>query len=102
MGFSGVNAEYQDFLEQLQLMDITVENLQVQPSISRYELTRLLNAVECTDCINEPIWMFDDYNEQFWNTFTVLPGKDFDDISYLGGNYDELSYYYCVAYVGDQ
>jgi len=97
-----VNASYQDFLGQLEIMNITVDDLLKQDSVSRYELTRLLNAVECTDCVSEPQWMFDDYNNDFWSEFITLPWKDFSDINYLGGLFDNTSYYYCVAYVGDQ
>jgi len=82
-------------------MDITVDELLEQEIVSRYELARLLNAVECVDCIQGPNWMITDYDDPFWLNFIDLPGKDFDDITYLGGIFNEQSYYYCVAYVGD-
>jgi len=45
--------------------------------------------------------MLNKYIQSFWASFTALPGKDFGDISYLWGIYNNVSYYYCVAYVGD-
>jgi hypothetical protein len=35
-------------------MGINTTEINEQDSISRYELARLLNAVECKDCINPP------------------------------------------------
>jgi len=97
-GFSA----YEDFLSQLQVMWITSDDVQNKPSLTRYELTRLLNAVQCIDCIKPDEQKEQFYSEDFWNNFTNLPGKDFGDVSYLGGVFQDLSYYYCVAYVGDQ
>lgn len=94
-------ANYQDFVDQLQTMGIDVSRITAQDVMSRYDLARLLNAVECQDCINPPDWMINRYINNFWSTFIKLPGKDFDEISYLGAPYQEESYYYCVAYVGD-
>lgn len=94
-------ADYQGFLEQLQTMGIDVSRISDQDVISRYDLARLLNAVECQDCINPPDAMINRYVNNFWTEFTKLPGKDFDEITYLGAPYQEESYYYCVAYVGD-
>jgi len=45
--------------------------------------------------------MLDLYDTDYWSDFTVLPGKDFDDILYLWGIFNQTRYYYCVAYVGD-
>ena len=76
-------ADYSDFLNQLQTMGIDTDRISKQETISRYDLARLLNAVECQDCINPPDWMENRYINNFWNTFIKLPGKDFDEISYL-------------------
>jgi hypothetical protein len=82
-------------------MGLDVQKIESQSSISRYDLARLLNMVECKDCIHPNQDMVNKYVQSFWSTFTATPGKDFSDISFLGGMYNDLSYYYCVAYVGD-
>ena len=81
---------------------INIKALQWQSEISRYEITRLLNAVECKDCINPDTSFIDRYTNNFWTVFTVLPGKDFDDIDFQWWMYNNQSYYYCVASVGDR
>ena len=92
-------AAYEDFSNQLETMWLDVNAIESQDSISRYDLARLLNIVECKDCINPNQDMLNKYVQNFWSTFTV--GKDFADISFLGWLYNNSSYYYCVAYVGD-
>ena len=96
---SFTKADFTDFLNQLETMDIPVEQIMDADGISRYTLSRLLNALECKDCIYPDQTMVNDYSSSFWSQFSQLPGKDFDDIAYLGGNWNQTSYYYCVAYV---
>lgn len=79
---------------------IPVEQLLEQDSLSRYQLTRLLNAVECQDCIAPSEAMRSRYHEGFRKEFLQQPGKDFGDISYLSGTHQGINYYYCVAKVG--
>ena len=99
--WSFVWAQYDGFLNQLQTMGINTTDMNQQESVSRYELARLLNAVECKDCIHPPWDYLDRYTNPFRSEFTQLPGKDFNDISYLGWMRESESYYYCVAYVWD-
>ena len=99
--WTSVFATYEEFSRQLGTMWLDIQAIESQSSISRYDLARLLNMVECKDCITPKQDMIDKYIQNFWSTFTVLPGKDFADISFLWGKYNSLSYYYCVAYVGD-
>ncbi len=80
-------------------MGLDTQKIQSQNTISRYDLARLLNIVECKDCINPNQDMISKYVENFWSAFSSW--KDFNDIKYLGGIYNSASYYYCVAYVGD-
>jgi len=82
-------------------MGIDVIGIQEQDAVSRYELSRLLNSVECVDCIYADNWMINQYDWIFWSEFIQLPWKDFDEISYLWGIFKQERYYYCVAYVGD-
>jgi hypothetical protein len=41
--------------------------------ISRYDLAKLLNTVECKDCINVPEDVINKYDNNFWNTFVKIP-----------------------------
>jgi hypothetical protein len=83
-------------------MGIDTTALQGQKGVSRYEITRLLNASECKDCLHPAQTSIDKYTLLFRTTFAATPGKDFGDISYLQALAEENNYYYCVAYVGDQ
>jgi hypothetical protein len=64
-------------------MGLDVRTIENQDSISRYDLARLLNIVECKDCIVPNQDMRNKYMQNFWSTFSATPGKDFADISYL-------------------
>lgn len=81
---------------------INLDQIKQQPTISRYDVTRLLNAVECHDCIVTSEQFKSEYDISFWNKFSVLPWKDFDDIEYKQAIYKWESYYYCVASVWDK
>jgi len=94
-------AAYEDFSNQLQTMGLDVKTIESQNSISRYDVARLLNIVECKDCIHPNQDMISKYVQAFWSLFTAASGTDFTDISFLGGVYNDVSYYYCVAYAGD-
>lgn len=94
-------ASYESFLDNLRQTGIDVDTILDSDEVSRYELTRLLNAVNCEDCVNTPQWMIDKYINPRWSDFTALPGKDFGDIWYRWGIYNWETYYYCVAYVWD-
>ena len=95
---SGRNSVFYQNLNQLL---VPVEAILRQKTLSRYQLTRLLNAVECYDCIVPDKKTHDKYSEAFWTGFVSLPGKDFRDIEYLSWKYQGVNYYYCVAKVGN-
>ena len=94
-----VNAE--TFAERLSQVGLDITSFSNKNSISRYEVTRLLNAANCQDCIQSPDWMRNTYTQDFWNKFRAIDWKDFDDVNYEAGVWNKKSYYYCVAYVGD-
>ena len=94
-------ADYNDFLDNLRLLWIDVDSILTSKSIDRYELTRLLNWVNCKDCINPDSKTQYTYSAQRRNNFANQDGSAFGDISYLWWNYKWQSYYYCVAYVWD-
>jgi len=99
--WTSVFATYDDFSNQLKTMGVDITTIESQTSISRYDVARLLNSVECKDCIHPNQETVTTYGQKFWSTFTKLPNKDFNDIQFLGATYNKASYYYCVAYVGD-
>lgn len=100
--FVGISfANYESFLENLRKTGIEVDEIIRSDQVSRYELTRLLNAVNCEDCINTPSLMLDTYNNNWRENFVSIPGKDFRDIWYEWWSYKGETYYYCVAYVWD-
>lgn len=92
---------YENFSTEIQNMGINVQEFSQRQIISRYELARLLNAVECKDCIQAPNWMIEKYTNPFWSDFIEQPGKDFGDISFQWWSFQWKNYYYCVAYVGE-
>jgi hypothetical protein len=61
---------------------IDILSIKNQSTISRYEVTRILNAVECKDCINPSNNFINKYNKDYRSLFKELPGKDFDEIDY--------------------
>ena len=89
------------FTQRLEEIWLDVEEFSNKKSISRYEMTRLLNAANCEDCIQSPDWMKQSYTKSFWNDFRAIDWKDFNDIDYLGAFWNKKSYYYCVAYIWD-
>ena len=89
------------FSEKLADIGLDIATFSEKNSISRYEVTRLLNAANCEDCIQSPIWMQQTYNQSFWDNFRAIDGKDFNDVDYQWWVWNKKSYYYCVAYVWD-
>lgn len=94
-------SNYDIFLNNLKNTGIPIDEILETNQISRYEVTRLLNTVNCEDCVNTPDWMLNQYANSRWLDFSELPWKDFNDIIFEGANYNKQSYYYCVAYVWD-
>lgn len=99
--FSVLFADFEEFSTLLSQAGINVQKLEQQSSVSRFEIARLLNAVSCEDCVTAPARMVQRYNQQFWQLFSGLPNRDFHDITFRGGRWQQKSYYYCVAYVAD-
>lgn len=95
-------ADFSGFVDQLLTMNIPINKILSNTGITRYELTRLLNAVECKDCIVPNNEYLNRYTNLFWQKFSKEPGRDFDDILYKEALYNKKSYYYCVAYVGEK
>ena len=99
--FAQTVVEISDFEIKAKQAWINLEYLKTQSSISRYDIAKLLNTVECTDCIVPARTITSYYYSWFWDDFIVQPWKDFRDIFYKEAIYNWESYYYCVATVAD-
>jgi len=88
-----------NFMNKLKQNNIWINDIITKSTISRYELTRILNLVECTDCLLPPPRMIRRYTLPFWTEFDNLPWKDFGDIEYKWWIRNDNNYYYCVSYV---
>ena len=95
-------ASYNTFLSNLQQAGIDTQKLITQPTISRFTLARLLNLIECHDCINPPTTSIEKYTPSYRANFIELQDKDFWDIAYRAAPFQGKDHYYCVAYVGDK
>lgn len=102
IGFGSLaHADFSGFIDQLRTMNIPINQILIETGITRYEVTRLLNAVECKDCINPDRSYIDRYTPNYWTTFLGTMGNYFKDIKYNEAKFNKKSYYNCVAYVGD-
>jgi hypothetical protein len=63
-------------------MGMESTKIEAQESVSRYDLARLLNSVECKDCVSPSQELINTYVQNFWSAFVATPGKDFGDISF--------------------
>ena len=88
------------FYKKITQLEIPVWNILLGNTLTRYDFTRLLNAIECQDCIVPDSTMVRKYNEESWQLFQQLPWKYFEDIDYLWWTYNWTNYYYCVANIG--
>ncbi len=100
--FGSAIANEQAFLENLKTTGRDIEELTSKSTISRYEITRLLNAVNCNDCTNPSQSTRESFDSNRWNTFQGEPGNNFWDIQEPYTTYENDNYYYCVAHVGDE
>ena len=90
-----------NFADRLSDIWLNISSFSNKSSISRYEISRLLTAANCEDCVHAPDWMKQRYTKDFWSNFKNIDGEDFDDIDYEAAVRNKNSYYYCVAYVWD-
>ena len=65
--------EISNFETKAQQAGINLNSIKSQTTISRYTVTKLLNAVECNDCIIPSQSIISYYTEPFWGNFTVQP-----------------------------
>ncbi|MBO4516643.1 hypothetical protein J5751_04415 [bacterium] len=72
---SATTADYDSFINDLKKAGIDTESIGTSNAISRYTLTKLLNSVNCNDCINPDSNMINKYTNDWWNNFSI--GRDF-------------------------
>ena len=89
-----------NFYEKINQLEIPVWNILLWNTLTRFDFARLLNAIECKDCIIPDETLASKYNKTTWEQIQQLPGKYFDDIEYLWWNYNGVNYYYCIANIG--
>jgi hypothetical protein len=99
---ASIHANFSGFVDQLRGMNIPINTILSQTGINRYDIARLLNAVECKDCTVPGDAYLERYTPTFRQNFSSQPGRDFDDISHGQALFNTTSYFYCVAYAGDK
>ena len=72
---SATTADYDSFLNDLKQSGINTESIITNKTISRYTLTKLLNSINCNDCMNPDSNMINKYSSERWNNFSI--GRDF-------------------------
>lgn len=75
---------------------------QDNPSVSRYEMVRMLLDAACMDCIASPASWQGTYTSDRWSTFQNNVMHNFADITFNDAQHNEKNYYYCVAHAGAQ
>lgn len=93
---------YDEYLDKLRSIDFPVDEYINKESLSRYDMTRLLNLAECFDC-NKPADKFKNtLSYSWWQDFILQPWKNFSDILFENTLYNSKDYYYCVSYAGQK
>jgi hypothetical protein len=86
----------------LQQSRIIYADILTAPAISRYDTARILNALECQDCLLPAPAMRARYIPSWREPFQRQDGIYLDDVKYAQNIYQGKSYYYCVAYAADK
>ena len=92
----------QDIDVVLENLWISVKKLDSTTAISRYELVRLLNILDCLDCIHPSENLKKDFSYDWWINFQKKPYSNFDDIVYWKDVYNWKNYFRCVAYAASK
>jgi hypothetical protein len=77
-------------------------SIQMQQSLSRYEMIRLVAESNCQDCLRPPLSWKQKYSSSRLVDFKSLLRNYVDDIDHEQARFNDQSYYYCVAHAGDQ
>lgn len=87
---------YGDFRDDLAQAGVNATQWESKKWVSRNEMTQILAAGNCKDCIHPGPELVSAYTAERLDTFTKEPANNFVDLSLSG------AYYYCVAYAGDK
>ncbi|USN56976.1 MAG: hypothetical protein H6766_00410 [Candidatus Peribacteria bacterium] len=75
-----VSASFEDFLSTLDQAGFDTQTMIESSTISRYDTARLLNIIECEDCINPSLNMIRMYTPEYRSDFSSWPQNAFHDI----------------------
>ncbi|MBQ7073492.1 hypothetical protein IJM86_00135 [bacterium] len=67
----------------MEKIGFTEDTFRQKKEISRYDLARILNIIDCQDCFIPDDWTKQYYNFNYWNDFIQNPDNNFNDIKYL-------------------
>ncbi len=95
-------ADYESFTRSLRSVNVDVASIESAPVVSRFDVARLLNFVDCHDCRRPSSDLVDRLTSAWRTTFRSDLSVNFDDVSYIPPATQENNNYYCVAYVAEQ
>lgn len=75
--------------------------IEASPTVSRHDVAKLLNFIDCHDCHRPGNELVDRLTSAWWTDFRANPAANFDDTAY-SSSLDKSNNYYCVAYVAEQ
>lgn len=102
MIFSGAAfADYEEFVNSLSTVQVDADAIASSPTISRFDVAKLLNFIDCNDCHRPSNEYVQRLTSPWWSTFRALPSANFDDVNY-SNSLSPNNNYYCVAYVAEQ
>lgn len=93
-----VNWEYQDFIKKIEETWYSSESILQKQYISRYELSKFLNFIDCNDCSIPRPEIRNSLTADWLVQFKARPDKNFEDLIYDNTIFDWENQYWCVAY----
>lgn len=98
---SAAFADYEEFVNSLSKVQVDSDAIASSQTISRYDVAKLLNFIDCNDCHRPTNDYIQRLTSPWWSTFRALPSANFDDVNY-NSSLESSNNYYCVAYVAEQ
>lgn len=94
-------ADYDSFVNSLSSIQMDAQQIVSSPTVSRYDVARLLNFIDCHDCKRPSNQIVNRLTPTRWTNFRANLGVNFDDIAH-SSSLAPSNNYYCVAYVAEQ
>ncbi len=91
-------ANYEDFVSDIDNTWYDIESILEQEVVSRYDMARFLNYVDCHDCTVASPDLRDRLDADWFASFQNEAWKNFDDIIFDDTVYAWEEQYWCVAY----